>query len=103
MPDNPQAKGGRARAAALTPERRAEIAREAARKRWGGEAKVVGLDIPTVTPRPKWRKLALRCLGCENEWVGWVPSGVPIRVYAAVIREIACPRCAAESDKVIAP
>ena len=28
-------KGGKARAAALSPERRAEIAREAANKRWG--------------------------------------------------------------------
>jgi hypothetical protein len=28
-------KGGRARAAAMTPERRAEIARKAAAKRWG--------------------------------------------------------------------
>ena len=28
-------KGGRARAATLSPERRAEIARDAARKRWG--------------------------------------------------------------------
>ena len=29
-------KGGRARAAAMTPERRAEVARRAAAKRWGG-------------------------------------------------------------------
>ncbi len=29
-------KGGRARAAAMTPERRAEVARKAAAKRWGG-------------------------------------------------------------------
>jgi hypothetical protein len=28
-------KGGKARAAAMTPERRAEIARQAAQKRWG--------------------------------------------------------------------
>jgi hypothetical protein len=30
-------KGGKARAAAMTPERRAEIARNAAAKRWGGK------------------------------------------------------------------
>ncbi len=29
-------KGGKARAASMTPERRAEIARKAAAKRWGG-------------------------------------------------------------------
>jgi hypothetical protein len=32
-------KGGKARAAAMTPERRAEIAREAAAKRWGKRSK----------------------------------------------------------------
>jgi hypothetical protein len=32
-------KGGNARAAALSPERRAEIARDAARKRWGTKKK----------------------------------------------------------------
>ena len=32
-------KGGRARAAALTPERRREIAQAAARKRWAGHKK----------------------------------------------------------------
>lgn len=31
-------KGGKARAASLSPKRRAEIAREAARKRWGTSA-----------------------------------------------------------------
>lgn len=31
--------GGKKRAKALTPERRSEIARKAARKRWKGEAK----------------------------------------------------------------
>jgi acyl-CoA reductase-like NAD-dependent aldehyde dehydrogenase len=31
-------KGGKARAAAMTPERRAEIARKAAAKRWGGRS-----------------------------------------------------------------
>lgn len=31
------AKGGKKRAANLTPERRAEIARKAAQKRWGGK------------------------------------------------------------------
>lgn len=98
MPDNAQSAGGRARAEALTPERRAEIAREAARSRWSGDKPV---DISEL--RPKWKRLALRCLACENEWGGWVPSGVPIRVYAAVIREITCPRCGAKSDKVIAP
>jgi hypothetical protein len=30
-------KGGKARADALTPERRAEIAKKAAAKRWGGK------------------------------------------------------------------
>lgn len=32
-------KGGVARAASMTPERRAEIARRAAAKRWGGESR----------------------------------------------------------------
>ena len=37
-------KGGKARAAAMTPERRAEIARKAAAKRWGSK---------TTGPRPE--------------------------------------------------
>lgn len=36
--ETPQSKGGKARRAALSPEERSRIAREAARRRWGGDA-----------------------------------------------------------------
>jgi hypothetical protein len=102
--DERRAAGGFARAAALTPERRAEIAREAAQKRWGGAlvAAAIATDAPVQAPRPKWNRLPLRCADCDNAWDGWHPSGVAIAVYIAALTAISCPRCGARSEKVIA-
>lgn len=66
--DNPQRKGGRARAAKLSPEQRADIARAAAAARWKQAQEVVEpeelIEPSPVMPIARWRG-ALNIVGLE--------------------------------------
>jgi len=73
--DSQKAKGGAARAAALTPERRSEIAKKAAASRWDG-------DLPTATHEGEF-KLGDSVVSCAV-----LPNGLRVITQATFLRSL---------------
>ena len=99
-PKTRQAKGGEARAAALDPTRRSEIARDAAAARWrhrDGKALVEtmsgsaqGMPQP---PKPGTGKtLDARCGDCETVWVV-AELSMNLSAVAKLALKACCPSC----------
>ncbi len=46
-----------------------------------------------MTEPPSWDPYPLRCLECRYRWQGWLPTGVAVPVFVAVLQTITCPKC----------
>lgn len=97
------ARGGRARADSLTPERRSSIAREAARSRWGSKnqardttTRVLKLRLPAAIEE-RVRALALKSGRSISSLIGMAVENSLLDMKIRADRRVKAARIAAES------
>jgi hypothetical protein len=93
-PKSKQSAGGTARAAALDPTRRSEIAKAAARARWSKDAPSGSevVEAPPLPPPGTGKTLDGRCGDCGTVWVVAVLP-MNLSAVAKLALKACCPAC----------